>query len=162
MKWLQRAFFVCLEQKLNSRFGKERLNNIWQAQVPPQSVQPSLPRQEGNLAAPGKAMPTLAGVIHSVSGTRWISWACVWIHRFHAKRYIEAGYVQVYLGWKMNVACEKKLCVCACCLHWLACTQSVMFVRICSRTHSSDTSSNTCMCGLLCLKPLALTGIRHS
>lgn len=80
------GLFVCSEQKLISRFGKERLNNIWQAQVPPRSVQPSLPQWEGNLAAPGEAVPTLTGVIHSVSGTRWISWGCVWIHRFHAKK----------------------------------------------------------------------------
>lgn len=64
------GFFVHSEQKLISRFGKERLNNIWQAQVPPRSVQPSLPRWEGNLAAPGEAVPTLTGMIHSVSGTR--------------------------------------------------------------------------------------------
>lgn len=67
-------FCCCSEQKLISRFGKERLNNIWQAQVPPRSVPPSLPQWEGNLAAPGEAVPTLTGVIHSVSGTRWISW----------------------------------------------------------------------------------------
>lgn len=81
--WL--GAFCCSERKLISRFGKERLNNIWQAQVPPRSVPPSLPQWEGNLAAPGEAVPTLTGVIHSVSGTRWISWGCVWIHRFHAK-----------------------------------------------------------------------------
>lgn len=55
------GFFVRSEQKLISRFGKERLNNIWQAQVPPRSVRPSLPQWEGNLAAPGEAVPTLRG-----------------------------------------------------------------------------------------------------
>lgn len=57
--------------KLIGRFGKERLNNIWQAQVPPLSVQPSLPRRVGKPgSAPARLCPLLTGVIHSVSGTR--------------------------------------------------------------------------------------------
>lgn len=59
--------FCCSQQKLISTFGKERLNNIWQAQVLPRSVQPSLPQWEGNLAVPSEAVPTLTGMIHSLS-----------------------------------------------------------------------------------------------
>lgn len=128
--WLCRAFFVRSEQKLISRFGKERLNNIWQAQVPPRSVRPSLPQWEGNLAAPGEAVPTL----------RRRDSLCLWypvnIMRSCLNTQIscknerrgKAGHVQVYLRWTMEVACGD---LCVVCSYWHACSS---IYKVCSGT----------------------------
>ena len=47
--WVWQAF-CCSQQNIIIRFEKERLNNIWQEQVPLRSVQPGVPQWEGNLA----------------------------------------------------------------------------------------------------------------
>ena len=98
-----RLFFCCCSgQKLISRFGKERLNNIWQAQVPPRSVPPSLPTVGGK---PGGAR---RGCAHSHRRDSLCLWYQMNVVGFvfeytdrMQKRDLEAGHVQVY----QTIAC---------------------------------------------------------